>query len=97
MSNERTEFPTSGVETTVGSIRVSDKRYAIDGELVDAKDDTPIDVNSFTDVTVASRGCRSAFNLPKTETSNATGGSFQQENARQTLTDPADDPADDQT
>ncbi len=54
------EFPTSVYSSTTGPLKVSSKHYSIDGNIINADDDAAFDVNVGTDVTIASRGCKSS-------------------------------------
>lgn len=58
MSGNIVEFPTSVYNSTIGPMKVSDKHYSIDGNIIDAQNDAAFDVNAGTDVTIASRGCK---------------------------------------
>ena len=39
-------FPTTTMRTVVGDVKVADKSYDINGNLVDSSDETPVDVNA---------------------------------------------------
>ena len=87
------EYPTTALQTVTGSVLVSDKRYTIDGDVVDAKGDTALDVNADLDVSVASGGCRSYLKDDVTDdrignSENSGGG--KQENPHQTFLHQAD-------
>ena len=83
-NNQVHEYPTSAYNSVTGPVQVSDKHYSIEGQVIDAQDDTAFDVNYGTDVTVASRGCKkSKIEIDTSADDTSTG--TKQKNPNQTF------------